>query len=165
MIIGFDPGLINTGWGVLEKNERSETYIDHGCISTSKDDHLGKRLYLIYKESLTLLRKYSPSSIAVEKIFANKNPDSTMKLGKARAIIFLVAAKENINIFEYSPNTVKKNLVGYGHATKFQIIKMIERVFPNLKIEDENSADALAVAICHSMQKKSNFFLKKQNDS
>ena len=157
LIIGFDPGLINTGWGVLEKNNKSENYVDHGCISTSKNDKLGVRLNVIYRESLNLLRKYSPNSIAVEKIFANKNPESTMKLGKARAIIFLVAAKENIDIFEYSPNTVKKNLVGYGHATKLQIVKMIERVFPNLKVEDENSADALAVAICHSMQKNQSF--------
>ena len=108
LIIGFDPGLINTGWGVLEKNNKSENYVDHGCISTSKNDKLGVRLNVIYRESLNLLRKYSPNSIAVEKIFANKNPESTMKLGKARAIIFLVAAKENIDIFEYSPNTVKK---------------------------------------------------------
>lgn len=158
LIIGFDPGLINTGWGVLEKNDKLETYIDHGCITTSKKDHLGERLNIIYKESLKLLMKYSPSSIAVEKIFANKNPESTMKLGKARAIIFLVAAKENIDIFEYSPNTVKKNLVGYGHATKLQIVKMIERIFPHLKIEDDNAADALAVAICHSMQEKSKIF-------
>ena len=89
----------------------SEKYVDHGCISTSKKDQLGKRLNLIYDETLNLLRKYTPDSIAVEKIFANKNPESTMKLGKARAIIFLVAAKENIDIFEYSPNTVKKNLL------------------------------------------------------
>ncbi|MEC8265602.1 MAG: crossover junction endodeoxyribonuclease RuvC [Pseudomonadota bacterium] len=160
LIIGFDPGLINTGWGVLEKIENSEKYVDHGCISTSKKDQLGKRLNLIYDETLNLLRKYTPDSIAVEKIFANKNPESTMKLGKARAIIFLVAAKENIDIFEYSPNTVKKNLVGYGHASKSQIVKMVERIFPNLIIEDENSADALAVAICHSMQKRSKIFLE-----
>ena len=83
-----------------------------------------------------------------------------MKLGKARAVIFLVAAKENIDIFEYSPNTVKKNLVGYGHATKAQIVKMIERIFPNLKIEDENSADALAVGYVSFNAKKSKIFLK-----
>ena len=76
-----------------------------------------------------LFSKYSPESIAVEKIFSNKNPESTLKLGKARAIIFLVAARFNVDIFEYSPNTVKKNLVGYGHAEKIQIIKMIERFF------------------------------------
>ena len=92
------------------------------------------------------------------KNFANKNPESTMKLGKARAMIFLVAAKENVDIFEYSPNTVKKNLVGYGHATKLQISKMIERIFPDLKINDENAADALAVALCHSMQTNSTIF-------
>ena len=73
-------------------------------------------------------------------------------------MVFLVAAKENIDIFEYSPNTVKKNLVGYGHATKLQISKMIERIFPDLKINDENAADALAVALCHSMQKNSTIF-------
>ena len=156
LIIGFDPGLINTGWGVLEKIENSEKYVDHGCISTSKKDQLGKRLNLIYDETLNLLRKYTPDSIAVEKIFANKNPESTMKR-KSKSNNFLVAAKENIDIFEYSPNTVK-NLVGYGHASKSQIVKMVERIFPNLIIEDENSADALAVAICHSMQKRSKIF-------
>ena len=158
LIIGFDPGLINTGWGVLEKYDNLEKYVDHGCITTSKTNQLGERLKLIYDNTLILVRKYSPQSIAVEKIFANKNPESTMKLGKARAIIFLVAAKENIDIFEYSPNTVKKNLVGYGHATKLQMVKMIERIFPNLEVKDENSADALAVAICHSMQRRSKFF-------
>ena len=161
LIMGFDPGLINTGWGVLQKNGKLETCIDYGCISTSKNDHLGMRLKKIYEESLFLLRKYTPNCIAVEKIFANKNPESTMKLGKARAIIFLVAAKENVDIFEYSPNTVKKNLVGYGHATKLQILKMLERIFPHLKIDDENAADALAVAMCHSMQKGSKIFLRE----
>ena len=85
--MSFDPGLINTGWGVLEKNNNSEKYIDHGCITTSKNEQLGKRLNLIYNKTLNLLRKYSPNAIAVEKIFANKNPESTMKLGKARAVI------------------------------------------------------------------------------
>ena len=93
LIIGFDPGLINTGWGVLEKYDNLEKYVDHGCITTSKTNQLGERLKLIYDNTLILVRKYSPQSIAVEKIFANKNPESTMKLGKARAIIFLVAAK------------------------------------------------------------------------
>ena len=76
--MGFDPGLINTGWGVLEKNNNSEKYIDHGCITTSKNEQLGKRLNLIYNKTLNLLRKYSPNAIAVEKIFANKNPESTL---------------------------------------------------------------------------------------
>ena len=94
LIIGFDPGLINTGGGVLQKNDNKETYIDHGCISTSKNDQLGMRLKKIYEESLYLLRRYTPGSILVEKIFANKNPESTMKLGKARAMVFLVVKRE-----------------------------------------------------------------------
>ena len=78
-----------------------------------------------------------------------------MKLGKARAMVFLVAARRELEIFEYAPNTVKKNLVGYGHATKLQIIEMIQRFFPEIIIDNEDSADALAVAICHSMQVQS----------
>ena len=116
---------------------------------------MGSRLNVIYEQVLSILDTYKPNSIAVEKIFSNKNPESTLKLGKARAVIFLAAARVNKEIFEYSPNTVKKNLVGYGHAEKNQIVKMIQRFFPHLKTIDHNSADALAVAICHSMQKKS----------
>ena len=155
LIIGFDPGLNNTGWGIIENLSNSEKYVNHGSISTKKDIPLGQRLNMIYEGVSELFSEYSPESIAVEKIFSNKNPQSTLKLGKARAIIFLVAARFKVDIFEYSPNTVKKNLVGYGHATKLQIVKMIERIFPNQKIDDENSADALAVAMCHLMQKES----------
>ena len=86
-LIGFDPGLINTGWGVLEKNNNSEKYIVHD-VSLLQKRTIRKRLNLIYNKTLNLLRKYSPNTIAVEKIFANKNPESTMKLGKARAVIF-----------------------------------------------------------------------------
>ena len=160
LILGFDPGLNVTGWGAIKSHGNREEHLSHGTIVTKNQQILGVRLNTIFEQVSDLCQKYSPSSIAVEKIFSNKNPDSTIKLGKARGIIFLVAARFDIEIFEYSPNTVKKNLVGYGHATKFQIVKMIERIFPNLVIEDENSADALAVAVCHSMQKRSKIFLK-----
>ena len=101
-----------------------------------------------------------PEEISVEKIFSNSNPVSTLKLGKARGIVFLVAARKKIKISEYAPNTVKKNLVGYGHADKGQILKMIERIYPGIKIDDADSADALAVAICHAMQTKSKLLIK-----
>ncbi|MAZ46736.1 MAG: crossover junction endodeoxyribonuclease RuvC [Rickettsiales bacterium] len=155
LIIGFDPGLNNTGWGVVESLSNAEKYVNHGLILTKNDMPIGQRLNMIYEGVSELFSRYSPESVAVEKIFSNKNPQSTLKLGKARAIIFLVAARFNVDIFEYSPNTVKKNLVGYGHAEKVQIIKMIERFFPGLESLNHDSADALAVAICHSMQKKS----------
>ena len=110
---------------------------------------------LIYDDLIELITKFKPNFISVEKIFSNSNPESTLKLGKARGIVFLAAAKNKIKITEYSPNTVKKNLVGYGHATKFQIIDMIKRIYPDVGLIDDNAADALAVATCHSMQNQS----------
>ena len=116
---------------------------------------MGQRLNQIFEEINDQLRIFNPNSMAIEKIFANKNPESTLKLGKARAMIFLAAAREKLEIFEYSPNTIKKNLVGYGHANKIQILQMIKRIFPNILINNEDAGDALAVAICHSMQLQS----------
>ncbi len=140
---------------MIEKKGNFDNYLAHGFIKTDKKKELGFRLNTIYEKLLEITKKYSPSSIAIEKIFSNKNPESTLKLGMSRAIVFLIAARESSEIFEYSPNTVKKNLVGYGHADKNQIINMIKRVFPNINIDNEDSADALAVAICHSMQMQS----------
>ena len=155
IILGIDPGLNITGWGVIESFSNKEVYLSHGIIKTSSEKNLGIRLNLIFDSLSNIIDEFSPKQIAVEKIFANKNPESTLKLGKARGIIFLVAAKKNISVSEYSPNTIKKNLVGYGHANKDQIVKMIERVYPKVKNLSDDSADALAVATCHSMQNQS----------
>ena len=155
LILGIDPGLNFTGWGIVESLSNKENHISHGVIKTTKTFSLGERLNTIYENLNEIIDKYNPKEISVEKIFSNSNPDSTMKLGKARGIVFLVAARKRLKISEYSPNTIKKNLVGYGHADKSQIKKMIERIYPNIEIENDDSADALAVAICHSMQAKS----------
>lgn len=161
-ILGVDPGLNFTGWGIVESLSNSEKYISHGVIETKKNTELGQRLNKIYEGLEIIVEKYAPSHISIEKIFSNSNPESTLKLGKARGVVFLLAARKNLDISEYSPNTVKKNLVGYGHADKNQIIKMIERIYPSIKIYSEDSADALAVAICHAMQSKSKLnFLNK----
>ena len=153
--MGIDPGLKVTGWGVIKKMKAKDIYISHGFISTKSEDSLGQRLNQIFENIIEQVRIYNPNSIAIEKIFANKNPESTLKLGKATAMIFLVAAREKLEISEYSPNTIKKNLVGYGHANKIQILQMIKRIFPNILINNEDAGDALAVAICHSMQLQS----------
>tara|TARA_Y100001954_G_scaffold36803_1_gene35836 strand:- start:623 stop:1123 length:501 start_codon:yes stop_codon:yes gene_type:complete len=155
IIMGIDPGLKVTGWGVIKKLRAKDIYISHGFISTKSSDSLGQRLNQIFEEINDQLRIFNPNSMAIEKIFANKNPESTLKLGKARAMIFLAAAREKLEISEYSPNTIKKNLVGYGHANKIQILQMIKRIFPNILINNEDAGDALAVAICHSMQLQS----------
>ena len=152
LILGVDPGLNVTGWGIVEKNKNKDIYVSHGFIKSDRKEDLGLRLNRIFEEILKKIEQYSPGSIAIEKIFANKNPESTLKLGKARAMVFLAAARKKLEIYEYAPNTIKKNLVGYGHASKGQIIEMIKRFFPAIIIDNEDSADALAVAICHSMQ-------------
>ena len=111
IIIGVDPGLNNTGWGVIESFNNTEKYLSHGVIKTNSSDMLGYRLSMIFNTLIDLIKEFKPNHVAVEKIFSNTNPDSTLKLGKARGIIFLVAAKNNIEISEYSPNTVKKKIL------------------------------------------------------
>ncbi len=155
LILGIDPGLNKTGWAVINSNGSFDTHIEHGEIVTKSNQDLGKRLNIIYDNLSMVFNRFSPDAIAVEKIFANKNPESSLKLGKARGIVYLVAAKNNLLINEYSPNTVKKNLVGYGHANKEQILEMLKRIFPELCFSSEDAADATAVAICHSMQNNS----------
>ncbi len=153
--MGIDPGLNRTGWGVIQSNNNKDLYISHGIIKTNTNQDLGVRLKLIYDGLNELVKRFEPNNLAVEKIFSNTNPQSTLKLGQARGIAFLVAAQNNISVSEYSPNTVKKNLVGYGHANKFQILDMVKRIYPKIEIDDLDSADALAVATCHSMHSQS----------
>ena len=160
LILGIDPGLNFTGWGLIKSCINKEEYISHGVIKTKNVLTLGVRLNKIFDNLNKIIEEYLPEEISVEKIFSNSNPVSTLKLGKARGIVFLVAARKKIKISEYAPNTVKKNLVGYGHADKGQILKMIERIYPGIKIDDPDSADALAVAICHAMQTKSKLLIK-----
>ena len=155
LIMGIDPGLNSTGWGMIKSYKNKEIYLSHGVIKTNNKVKLGERLNIIHKDLINLIIKFKPDFISVEKIFSNVNADSTLKLGKARGIVFLAAAQKQINISEYSPNTVKKNLVGYGHANKLQIIEMIKRIYPNINTIDDNAADALAVATCHAMQNQS----------
>ena len=155
VILGVDPGLNKTGWAIINSYANFDTHIAHGEIITKSNQELGKRLSIIYDKLLKVFNMFSPNAVAVEKIFANQNPESSLKLGKARGMVYLVAAKNDLIIHEYSPNTVKKNLVGYGHANKEQILKMLKRIFPELSLSSEDAADAMAVAICHSMQNNS----------
>lgn len=151
IILGIDPGLNNTGWGVIEGLKMNEKHIENGLIKTHKNYQIGKRLNIIFDELNKICAIYKPDVIAIEKIFVNKNPESSLKLGQARGISFLIAARQKIDIYEYTANQIKKNVVGYGHASKIQILKMINRFFPKIDIANEDAADALAIAICHAM--------------
>lgn len=150
LIIGIDPGLNKTGWGVIDFHKGKDTCIENGFISTNFKKPLSERLTIIYSSLEQILDEFKPNYAAVEKIFMNTNPESTLKLGQARGVIFLALSLRKIPIGEYSPNQIKKTLVGFGHASKNQMMKMLNQLLPDIKIENEDAGDAIAIALCHS---------------
>jgi crossover junction endodeoxyribonuclease RuvC len=149
-ILGLDPGLQKTGWGVVDMSGTNLTHIANGTISSNPRERLSNRLVEIYDCLREVLAEWKPASAAVEETFVNKNPSSTLKLGQARGIALLVPALAGIPVEEYSPNHVKKAVVGAGHASKDQIFAMVSILLPGVKINGSDAADALAVAICHA---------------
>jgi crossover junction endodeoxyribonuclease RuvC len=148
-IIGIDPGLIKTGWGVIEKINNQVKYIDSGTIKTDTKLLLSERLLNIYKNIDEIIKLYKPEVFSIEETFVNKNPLSSLKLGQARGVAILCASLNNIPVFEYSPNLIKKTITGVGKAHKEQMVMMIKYIFPRIQIEAEDEADALGVAVCH----------------
>ena len=153
-VLGIDPGLRNLGWGVIDAAGNRLTHIANGtCISKGAD--LGPRLVSLYDELTEVLRVFRPDSAAVEKTFVNKDGAGTLKLGQARGIAMLVPAKAGLVVGEYAPNTVKKTVVGVGHAEKDQIAHMVKMQLPGVVLAGPDAADALAVAICHAHHSQS----------
>ena len=152
-IIGIDPGLINTGWGLIEVEGNVIRHIDHGLIKIKTSDDIAVRLLNIYEALILILSKYMPDEASIEKTFVNKNPNSSLKLGHARGVILLALAKKKLKCFEYAPNQIKKSIVGRGHADKDQIATMVTMLLSK-KIEGTSDvSDALAIAITHAYQK------------
>ncbi|MDD2839634.1 MAG: crossover junction endodeoxyribonuclease RuvC [Rickettsiales bacterium] len=149
IIIGIDPGLIKTGWGVINKIDNQVKYIASGTIKTDVKLPLSERLLNIYNEVDTLIKTYAPKQFSIEETFVNKNPLSSLKLGHARGVAILAAALNNIPVFEYSPNLIKKTITGAGKAEKQQMIAMIKYIFPCANPKTEDEADALCIAVCH----------------
>lgn len=148
--LGIDPGLNRTGWGIIEDTCGKLSYVSHGILITSPDDPISQRLLKIYDDLCEVLKTFSPNEAAVEEIFVNKNPVSSLKLGLARGIVLMVPAKYGISVQEYPSTTVKKALVGHGHAQKFQIAHMVHFFLPKVGNLPKDAADALAIAICHA---------------
>ena len=148
-ILGLDPGLRNTGWGVVEANDNRLRHVANGVISSDAGPDLAQRLMQLHEGLAVAIARYSPGEAAVEKTFVNCNPVSTLKLGQARGVALLVAAQGGLSVAEYSPNLVKKAVVGTGHAAKKQIQMMVRMLLPGCFIASADAADALAVAICH----------------
>lgn len=149
-VLGLDPGLNKTGWGLITLEGTALRHVANGTIKTAPSDDLSIRLTKIFHDLKEILSTYSPDTAAVEETFVNKNAASTLKLNHARTIALLVPALEGLEVASYAPNHVKKAVVGTGHAGKEQIHMMVGTLLPGTKIEGADAADALAVAICHA---------------
>jgi crossover junction endodeoxyribonuclease RuvC len=157
--LGIDPGLHITGWGIVDFDEFHLRYVAHGTITTLPSENIGSRLSNIFKMLSNIIEEYSPTEIGIEDVFVNKNPFSSLKLGMARGAAICCAGVLGLSICEYTPNKIKKSVVGTGHATKEQISIMVQKLLNcgNVKLD---AADALAVAICHAHHKT--FFVEKR---
>ncbi|HEX6843081.1 MAG TPA: crossover junction endodeoxyribonuclease RuvC, partial [Stellaceae bacterium] len=149
-LLGLDPGLRHTGWGVVDVAGNRLSHIAAGVVHSRDGAALATRLVDLFRQLNGVLDRYAPDEAAVEETFVNKNPASTLKLGVARGVVLLAPAERGIPVFEYSANLIKKSVVGVGHADKQQIEMMVRRLLPGAAIEASDAADALAVAICHA---------------
>jgi len=149
-ILGLDPGLGTTGWGLLEAQGNRLAHVANGQIRTDTSAPLPRRLAALADQLEALIVEHRPVAAAVEQIFVSQNPQSTLKLGQARGVVLMCAARAAIDVGEYSPTLVKKAVVGTGSAEKAQVHAMVSRLLPGVKISGADAADALAVAIAHA---------------
>jgi crossover junction endodeoxyribonuclease RuvC len=148
-VIGIDPGLRNLGWGVIDVRGSRLSHVGNGTIK-SAGETLAHRLLSLHQQLSAVVADYAPTSAAIEQTFVNKDGAGTLKLGQARGVAMLVPAQANLPVGEYAPNTVKKTVVGVGHADKGQILHMVRLQLPGVVIAGPDAADALAIAICHA---------------
>jgi crossover junction endodeoxyribonuclease RuvC len=150
IVLGLDPGLGTTGWGLIRADGNRLAHLANGNIKTDAGAALPRRLASLADQLEGLIRDHVPGAAAVEEVFVNKNPQSTLKLGQARGVVLMCAARAGIAVGEYAPSLVKKAVVGTGAAEKAQIHAMVARLFPGAKIAGPDAADALAVAVTHA---------------
>ena len=150
LVLGLDPGLGTTGWGLIEAQGNRLAHIANGQIKTDAANPLPSRLAALADELEQLIAERRPGAAAVEEVFVNKNPQSTLKLGQARGVVIMVAARGGLEVGEYAARLVKKAVVGNGNADKAQVHAMVSRLLPGAKIAGPDAADALAVAITHA---------------
>ena len=149
-ILGLDPGLGTTGWGLIQAEGNRLSHIANGQLKTDTSAPLAERLADLCRQLEAMIAEHAPETAAVEEVFVNKNPQSTLKLGQARGVALMCAAKAGRAVGEYSPTLVKKAVVGTGAAEKAQVHAMVSRLLPGAKIAGPDAADALAVAITHA---------------
>lgn len=149
-ILGIDPGLRRTGWGLIAVTGATLAYVDCGVVTSDGDLPLALRLRELHEGIHRIVHGFSPDEVAVEETFVNKDAQATLKLGHARAIALLVPALAGLPVFEYAANLVKKSVCGSGHAEKSQIQAMVKFLMPKATFKTADAADALAIAITHA---------------
>ncbi|MDP6602586.1 MAG: crossover junction endodeoxyribonuclease RuvC [Rhodospirillales bacterium] len=149
-ILGLDPGLRATGWGIIETDGNRLRHVGNGDVATDGRRTLAERLVQLFEGLADLIARYQPVEAAIEETFVNMNPASTLKLGQARGVGMLAAAHGGLRVVEYSPRLVKKTIVGTGKAAKVQVEAMVRTLLPGCAVAGSDAADALAVAICHA---------------
>jgi crossover junction endodeoxyribonuclease RuvC len=154
-ILGIDPGLRRTGWGVIEIDGNRLTFIACGSVEPPESLPLASRLLAIHQGLIAVLGDFQPLEAAVEQTFVNKDGVATLKLGQARGVAMLAPAMSGISVAEYAPNQVKKAVVGAGHADKAQILMMLKILLPKADPKTPDAADALAVAVTHAHHRQS----------
>ena len=154
-IIGIDPGLRRTGWGIIETLGNSLRFVASGTVTSDGDMDLASRLCQLHDGLAEVVHSYQPDEAAVEQTFVNKDATATLKLGQARGIAMLVPARAGLRVAEYAPNAVKKAVIGVGHGEKQQIHMMLKVLMPKAAFDSDDSADALAIAICHAHHRQS----------
>ena len=149
-LLGLDPGLRRTGWGVIQVAGTRLGHVAHGVLVTDPAAGLAERLVELHDGLLAVIARHAPDGAAVEETFVNRNPASTLKLGQARGVVLLAPALARIPVAEYPANLIKKSITGAGHADKGQVAHMVRTLLPGTRIDSSDAADALAVAICHA---------------
>lgn len=148
-LLGLDPGLRHTGWGIVDAEGNRLRHVASGRIDSGEGE-LGTRLCRLFDGVTEIIERHRPDEAAVEEIFVNKNPSSTLKLGFARGVVVLAPAKAGLVVAEYATRLVKKSVVGAGAADKEQVARMVRLLLPGAMPTSADAADALAVAICHA---------------
>src|SRR5215469_4736555 len=149
-VLGLDPGLRHTGWGIIDVAGNHLTHVADGVAHAATDQPLAVRLVALFRQITAVVERFRPDEAAVEETFVNRNASSTLRLGVARGVVLLAPAERGLAVAEYSANLVKKAVVGAGHAEKEQVQLMVRRLLPGWTGGAPDAADALAVAICHA---------------
>ncbi|PWB81048.1 MAG: crossover junction endodeoxyribonuclease RuvC [Methylocystaceae bacterium] len=164
-ILGIDPGLRNTGWGIIEASRGSRlSFVACGRLHSDTDASMGARLAQLQQGLARIIADYAPHEAAVEETFVNRDPQSALKLGQARGVALAAPALAGLDVEEYAANLVKKTVVGNGHADKAQIAMMVRVLLPASLARSADAADALAVAICHAQHRNARAMARRPSE-